>query len=150
MSCSEASDFAQRLFNELGLKLEVSAKESPTECLLDLSGNDAELLQAEGGELLQAVQHLVTQAFGRNLPEGQRIVCDVQGFRAIREAELRAMANFAAERVRNTGSPFMFGEMNSNERRIIHLTLAECTDLFTESIGEGSSRKVRVARKPAN
>ena len=150
MSCSEANEFLQTLFNELGLQLDVSVKESPTECLLDLSGNDAELLQAEGGELLQAVQHLVTQAFGRKLPEGQRIVCDVQGFRAIREAELRAMAKFAADRVRNSGAPFMFGEMNSNERRIIHLTLAECDDLFTESVGQGSGRKVRVARKPAN
>ena len=69
---------------------------------------------------------------------------------AIREAELRAMANFAAERVRNSGAPFMFGEMNSNERRIIPLSLADCTDLFTESVGEGAARKVRVARKPAN
>lgn len=150
MSCSEASNFVQTLFDQLGLKLEVSVKESPSECLLDLSGNDAELLQAEGGELLQAVQHLATQAFGRTLAEGQRLVCDVQGFRAIREAELRAMAKFAADRVRTSGAPFTFGEMNSNERRIIHLTLAEHEDLFTESVGEGAARKVRVARKPAN
>ena len=104
-------------------------------------------MQGEGGELLQAMQHLVNQAFGRMLPEGQRLVCDVEGFRATREAELRAMANLAAERVRSTGAPFVFGEMNSNERRIIHLTLAECEDLYTESVGDGSARKLRVARK---
>jgi spoIIIJ-associated protein len=114
-----------------------------------LSGPDAELLQVEGGELLQALQHLVNQAFGRMLPEGQRLVCDVEGFRATREAELRAMAKLAAERVRNTGAPFVFGEMSSNERRIIHLTLAECEDLFTESVGDGAARKLRVARKPS-
>ncbi len=148
-TCNEASKFLESLFEQIGLKLDVSPKESASECLLDLSGNDAELLQAESGELLQALQHLLTQAFGRKLPEGQRLICDVQGFRAIREAELRAMANFAADRVRNNGTPFLFGEMNANERRIIHLTLAECEDLFTESVGEGSARKVRVARKPA-
>jgi spoIIIJ-associated protein len=147
-TCTEAGKFLQSLFEATGLDLEVSVKQSPTECLLDLTGRDAELLQAEGAELLQAMQHLVTQSFGRKLPEGQRIVCDVQGFRATREAELRAMANLAAERVRTTGSPFVFGEMNSSERRIIHLTLAECDDLSTESIGEGSGRKVRVVRKP--
>jgi predicted RNA-binding protein Jag len=37
--------------------------------------------------------------------------------------------------------------MNSNERRIIHLTLAESEDLQTESVGEGSDRKVRVSLK---
>jgi len=62
--------------------------------------------------------------------------------------ELRAMANLAAERVRTTGAPFVFGEMNSNERRIIHLTLADCKDLATESAGEGPARKVRVVLRP--
>jgi spoIIIJ-associated protein len=146
--CGEAGSFLQSLFEGAGLDLEVSAKQSATECLLDLTGRDTELLQAEGGELLQAVQHLVTQAFGRKLPEGQRIACDVEGFRATREAELRAMANLAAERVRTTGTPFVFGEMTSNERRIIHLTLAECDDLRTESIGEGFGRKLQVVRRP--
>lgn len=145
--CSNAGSFLQSLFKSTGLDLEVSVKESDTECLLDLNGRDAGLLQAEGGELLQALQHLLNQAFGRKLRDGQRLVCDVEGFRATREAELRAMAKLAAERVRASGAPFVFGEMNSNERRIIHLTLAESSDLHTESVGEGSDRKLRVSLK---
>jgi predicted RNA-binding protein Jag len=44
----------------------------------------------------------------------------------------------------------MFGPMSANERRIIHLTLAESGDLHTESIGEGAERKLRVGlKKPA-
>jgi len=57
------------------------------------------------------------------------------------------MANLAADRVRSTGAPFVFGEMNSSERRIIHLTLAESEDLYTESVGDGPARKLRVALK---
>jgi spoIIIJ-associated protein len=146
-TCAKAGSFLDSLFQGTRLNIRVSISENPTECLLDLSGPDAELLQVEGGELLQAVQHLVNQAFGRTLPQGQRLVCDVEGFRATREAELRAMANLAAERVRTTGAPFVFGEMNSNERRIIHLTLAQCEDLYTESVGDGAARKLRVAPK---
>jgi len=142
-----AGNFLESLFTGTGLKVKVAVTETPTECLLDLSGPDAELLQVEGGELLQAVQHLVNQAFGRKLPEGQRLVCDVEGFRATREAELRKMANLAAERVRSSGVPFIFGEMNGSERRVIHLTLADCEDLYTESVGDGSARKLRVALK---
>jgi spoIIIJ-associated protein len=146
-ACTNAGNFLQTLFDSAGLKIGVSVVDTETECLLDFSGADAELLQVEGGEFLQAVQHLASQAFGRMLPEGQRLVCDVEGFRATREAELRAMAHHAADRVRTTGAPFVFGEMNSNERRIIHLTLAESEDLCTESIGDGSARKLRVAPK---
>lgn len=145
--CNNAGGFLQSLFHSTGLDLEVAVEETTSECLLDLSGPDAGLLQAEGGELLQALQHLLTQAFGRKLADGQRLVCDVEGFRATREAELRAMAKLAADRVRTSGVPFVFGEMNSNERRIIHLTLAESADLHTESVGEGSDRKLRVSLK---
>ena len=143
--CASAGSFLGSIFQGTGLNIKVAVTETPAECLLDLSGPDAELLQMEGGELLQAMQHLVNQAFGRILPDGQRIVCDVEGFRATREAELRAMANLAAERVRSTAVPFVFGEMNSSERRIIHLALAECEDLYTDSVGDGPARKLRVA-----
>ena len=146
-TCVAAGNFLESLFTGTGLNVKVAVTETPTECLLDLSGPDAEMLQVEGGELLQAVQHLVNQAFGRKLAEGQRLVCDVEGFRATREAELRKMANLAAERVRSSGVPFIFGEMNGSERRVIHLTLADCEDLYTESVGDGSARKLRVALK---
>jgi len=146
-ACTNAAGFLESLFESTRLNLKVTATESSAECLLDLSGPDSGLLQADGGELLQALQHLLAQAFGRKLAEGQRIVCDVEGFRATREAELKKMALHAADRVRSTGAPFVFGEMNSNERRIIHLTLAEAEDLSTESIGEGSARRVRVGPK---
>ncbi len=149
-ACTNAGSFLESIFQGTGLNIKVAVTETPAECLLDLSGPDAELLQIEGGELLQAMQHLVNQAFGRMLPDGQRLVCDVEGFRATREAELRAMANHAADRVRATGAPFVFGEMNSSERRIIHLTLAECEDLYTESVGDGAARKLRVALKSSS
>jgi len=146
-NCTNAAKFLESLFESAGLSLQVTSQENPAECLMDISGSDSELLQTEGGELLLAIQHLLNQAFGRTAPEGQRIVCDVEGFRATREAELRAMANLAAARVRESRVPFVFGEMNASERRVIHLTLAECEDLYTESVGEGYARKLRVALK---
>jgi spoIIIJ-associated protein len=146
-NCTSAAKFLESLFESAGLSLYVTSQENSTECLMDISGADSELLQTEGGELLLAIQHLLNQAFGRTAPEGQRIVCDVEGFRATREAELRAMANLAAARVRESRVPFVFGEMNASERRVIHLTLAECEDLYTESVGEGYARKLRVALK---
>ena len=146
-TCQKACAFIQSVFDGAGLKLRVSVKESPAECVLDVDGPDAELLQSEGGELLEAMQHLANQVFGRALPEGQRLFCDVNSFRATREAELRAMAQHAAQRVRSTGAEFLFAPMNANERRIIHLTLAESDDLSTESVGEGAQRKLRVTLK---
>jgi len=143
----QASEFLQSLFDGSDLQLSVTVKPGLTGPVLDLDGRDAELLQSQTGELLEALQHLVNQIFGRNLENGERLVCDVRGFRATREAELQAMANLAANRVRETGIAFTFEPMNANERRIIHLTLAESADLFTESVGEGADRKLRIGLK---
>ena len=130
-----------------GLELRVDVKHGIAGEVLDIEGKDSELLQAQAGELLEALQHLLNQVFGRSLTGSARLVCDVNGFRATREAELQAMANLAANRVRQTGMPFTFEPMSANERRIIHLTLADSPDLFTESVGEGSDRKLRIGPK---
>jgi spoIIIJ-associated protein len=143
-TCEQAGKFLESVFERSEISLQVSIQEESERCVLDLDGHDSELLQAEGGEVLEALQHLVNQAFGRTLPKGHRLVCDVHGFRATREAELRAMALHAADRVRSTGAAFTFGAMNANERRIIHLTLADNDDILTESVGEGSDRKLRI------
>ncbi len=144
-NCEQPAEFLRSIIASANLALEVSAEEVAEGCRLNLEGPDADLLISQGGELLEALQHLVNQVFIRELPRGQRVVCDAEGFRATREAELRAMAKHAAERVRSTGAPFMFGPMTANERRIIHLALGDEGDLSTESIGEGQARKLKVS-----
>ena len=149
-SCEQPAEFLRSIIETSSLSLNVAVEESDEGCRLNIDGSDSDLLISQGGELLEALQHLVNQAFIRELPKGQRVVCDAQGFRATREAELRAMAKHAAERVRSTGAPFMFGPMTANERRIIHLTLVDESDLFTESVGEGQARKLKVSHKKSN
>ncbi len=51
-------------------------------------------------------------------------------------------AGVAAEKVRQTGTPFHFAPMSSRERRMVHLALRDQTDLRTESDGEGFNRCV--------
>jgi spoIIIJ-associated protein len=146
-TCSEAQQFLSDVFKGIGCEFQITVAEADSGCLLNIDGPDNSLLLNEGGELLEALQHLVNQAFGRALPRGERIVCDVDNFRATREAELRAMARHAAERVRSTSTPFTFGPMEASERRVIHLFLAEETDLHTESVGDGAARRLKVTLK---
>ena len=143
----QSQDFLNSIFSSANLDLHAAAVEAEGGCVLNIDGADASLLRSEGGELLDALEHLVNQSFARNLLPGERFICDVQNYRAVRETELRAMARHAAERVRQSGVPFTFGPMNSNERRIIHMELAEEENLHTESIGEGNARRLKVSLK---
>jgi spoIIIJ-associated protein len=148
-ACTQAQDFLNAIFEGAALELRASIDTEESGCFLNIEGADASLLLSEGGELLEALQHILNQAFGRVLPKEERIVCDVENFRATREAELRAMARHAAERVRSTGIPFTFGAMNPNERRVIHMALSIEEDLHTESVGEGNARRLKVTKKPS-
>lgn len=148
-ACIQAQDFLNAIMEGAGLELRAQVDEKESGCFLNIEGADASLLLNEGGELLEALQHILNQVFVRVLPKEERIICDVENFRATREAELRAMARHAAQHVRSTGIAFTFGPMNPNERRVIHMALATEEDLYTESVGEGNARRLKVSHKPS-
>ena len=146
-TCAKAEYLLNSIFESAGFDVRASAVVSEAGCLVAIEGSDNGLLLNQGGELLDALQQILNQALGRALPKGQRIICDANNYRAAREAELRAMAQHAARQVRATSSAFVFGPMEPSERRVIHLSLAAEDDLVTESVGEGSGRRLRVSLK---
>ena len=146
-TCQNAEKFLSEIVNDLGFNLSVSAKWTDEGCLLDLSGDDAHFALAENGEMLDAFEVLLFQAYGRELDREHRIVVDAEGFRQTRKSELKAMAHFAADQVRKSGRPFTFGVLSSTERRVIHLTLQTEEDLATESVGDGRDRRLQVRLK---
>jgi spoIIIJ-associated protein len=145
--CQKAQDFLTEIVTDLRFNLTVSAEWSNEGCLLNLQGADIPFLLSENGEMLDALETLLFQIYGKNLERSERFVCDADGFRKTRRAELQAMARFAAQSVRKNNKPFAFGKLNSTERRIIHLALQEETDLITFSVGEGKDRRLEVSLK---
>lgn len=143
-TCENAKDFLGDLISDMRFDLTVKASWTEEGCLLDLSGEDSHYALTENGELLDAFEVILFQAFGRDLDREHRFVVDAEGFRQTRKAELHAMARFAADQVRKNGRPFTFGVLNSTERRIIHMTLQKEEDLFTESVGDGRERRLQV------
>ena len=79
--------------------------------------------------------------------DGQHMVftVDVEGYRRRREDQLVKLAERMADQVERTGKPVMLEPMPANERRIIHLTLAEDQTVQTSSVGEGEERQVSIS-----
>ena len=146
-TCQKAEEFLKEILSDMRFDLRVSSELSDEGCVLNLVGGDAPLLLTENGEMLDAFETLLFQIYGRELDRSQRFVCDADGFRKSRKAELQAMARFAAQNVRKNDRPFTFGVLNSTERRVIHLTLQEEDDLITESVGTGRDRRLQVRLK---
>jgi len=143
-TCEQAKGFLAELMSEMRFDLDVSAEWNDEGCLLNLSGRDTHFALAENGEMLDALEVVLFQAFGRELDREHRFVVDADGFRQTRKSELHAMARFAGDQVRKNGRPFTFGVLNSTERRVIHLALQQEEDLTTESVGDGRDRRLQV------
>jgi spoIIIJ-associated protein len=146
-TCQNAEKFLSELVTDLRFDLSVSSEWTDDGCFLNLNGKDVPFLLNENGEMLDAFEVLLFQIYGREIDRTQRFICDADGFRQTRKAELQAMARFAAQNVRKNGRPFTFGKLNATERRIIHLTLQEENDLLTESVGVGRDRRLQVRLK---
>ena len=142
--CENARGFLEGILTELHFDLAATSSWTEEGCVIDLSGSDTHLALLENGELLDALEILLFQIYGREIERQHRFIVDADGFRQTRKAELHAMARFAADQVRKNGRPFTFGVLNSTERRIIHMTLQKEEDLFTESVGDGRDRRLQV------
>ena len=144
---TQIAGFVQNVVNAMGAALSVNVEETPEGTRINLEGEDGGVLVRRGGEGLQALQHIVATAFRKQLGDDNRIVIDCNGFRKDKDAELRQMARFIAEKARSSGMPQEMGPLNPYERRIVHLAIAEDPTVTSESIGDAFMKTVIIATK---
>src|SRR5436190_7326141 len=126
-------EFVQQILTAMGLSLEVSIEETPDNTRLNLSGEGADVLLKRKGEALDALQVIVNTAYRRDARGERHYVVDALGFRKDKDAELRQMAQFLMEKAKTTGAPQEIGPLNPYARRIVHLAVAEDTEMSSES-----------------
>ena len=102
------------------------------------------------GEALYALNHIVRrivevpkEAGVENAVESN-ILIDINGFQKKRVESIRAIAHMMGERARYFKSSIEVDPMSAFERRIVHEFLSSATDLKTESVGAGSTRRVVI------
>jgi spoIIIJ-associated protein len=139
--------FLQSVVDAMGMTLQARIEETPEAARINLEGEDGGLLVRSGGQGLQALQHLVATAFRKQLGDDSRIVVDCNGFRKDKDAEIRQMARFVAEKARTSGVPQEMGPLNPYERRIVHMAIAEDPSVSSESIGDAFMKTVIISAR---
>ena len=112
--------------------------------ILDIQGQDLGILIGRRGETLSALQYLVRVIVARQLARGVNLLVDVEGFRIRREAQLSQLAQRMAQQAVQSSTTVTLEPMPANERRLVHIALRDNADVHTESVGEGSRRKVTI------
>ena len=143
-------EILETLIKHLDFEAEVRLSGEGSETVLNVAGTSPEAAEELGsligrrGERLQAIQHLVNLMLSRKLGEWARVTVDIEEYRGRREAQLRALARKAGERVRETGRAVQLEPMTALERRWVHMELQDAPGIATESAGEEPDRRVVV------
>ncbi|MFZ9269337.1 MAG: RNA-binding cell elongation regulator Jag/EloR [Candidatus Limnocylindrus sp.] len=143
-------EILETLIKHLDFEAEVRLSGEGSETVLNVAGTSPEAAEELGsligrrGERLQAIQHLVNLMLSRKLGEWARVTVDIEEYRGRREAQLRALARKAGERVRETGRAVQLEPMTALERRWVHMELQGAPGIATESAGEEPERRVVV------
>jgi spoIIIJ-associated protein len=140
-----AKEACQAIVAAMGYEgVEVRAESLPGEARLELIGEECPALIGHRGDILDALQHIVSKMANRQAGTRTSIVVDTEGWRAQRQGNLEELAVSLARKVKETGKPAAMSPMNAHDRRIVHLLLENDTDLRTKSAGDGPMRKVVI------
>ncbi len=110
----------------------------------EIDGEDAGLLIGRKGQTMRSLQFITTMISSNKLEDQVRIDLDVAGYKSRRYDSLANLAYKVAEQVVDTGNSITLEPMPANERRIIHVTLADDQRVSSVSSGRGDSRKVTI------
>jgi spoIIIJ-associated protein len=106
---------------------------------------DGDLLNGRQGETRQALQHLLNRFLNKGDGSRYHLQLEVNDYWQRREVELAELAKQMAEDAVSRNAEVVTGYMNSQERRMIHVTLKEDARVRTFSLGDGMLKRVAVA-----
>ena len=113
-----------------------------------LKVEEPKMLIGEGGQTLFDIQHILKLMIRKKIAEPFYLSLDINEYKKTKEDYLRDLAQTTADEVILLKKPKELPSMPASERRVIHMALADRSDIDSESIGEGLDRRVVIQPKP--
>lgn len=139
-----AQEFLTGLLKAAELEAEVTSSVDGEAAVVEVSGEAMGVLIGRRGQTLDAVQELTRTAVQHRLKARVRVVVDIEGYRARRQASLADYATAMAERAKARGTEIELEPMSAYERKIVHTAVAEVPGASSYSEGDEPQRKVII------
>lgn len=149
-SVIEARKVLETLVKHLGLDAKVKTMPSTGNngpVTLNLEGEDLGVLIGRRGQTLASLQYITRLIVSEKTKVWPAINVDVAGYKKRRYEALNKLAFRLADQVKTTKRSINLEPMPPDERRAIHVALANHPDVTTQSIDEGEKRKVVIMFK---
>lgn len=143
---NEALKTLENIIGLMNLKCDCFLQETEDEYKINVSGEDVGYLIGRRGDVLDAVQYLVSLIVNKDKKDGEykKVVIDSEGYRDKRIETLKALANRLAGKAVREGKVVKLEPMNPSERRVIHSELQNFDGITTESKGEEPKRFINI------
>ena len=102
------------------------------------------MLIGEKGQTLFELQHILKLMLRKKIAEPFYLALDINEYKKNKEEYLRDLAQTTADEVVLLKKQKELPPMPSAERRVIHVALANRTDVTSESLGDGPDRRVVI------
>lgn len=148
-----AFDLLNQMLVHLGIEAEIDLTwsddpdDSEPALILNVVGDDLGILIGRNGETLSSIQYLIRLMVNQELHRWKNIVVDIDGYKQRRAEQLSQLAHRLAEQVVSSGRPASLEPMPASERRLVHIALRDHEQVYTESTGEDTRRKVQILLK---
>lgn len=135
------------LLNAMGITAEVETGTFNDQPYLNIISTDHAILIGRGGENLRSLQYIVNLIIKHNLKDSPFVVVDVAGYKKERSQKIAVIAKEAADKAVSTSRDVRLKPMNSYERRLVHMHLAENPEVETSSEGEEPHRTIVIKKR---
>ena len=144
-----AKKYLEDILSFFGLNTEVHA--SADDEVIELQVPSTHLngfLIGQRGETLRSIQFMIATTLKNHEAVLNRVNVDVADYKKQRYDRLAEQTREWIESVRSGDEAKHLEPMNAAERRIVHQTVSEYSDIETRSEGEGRSRHVVLTKRP--
>jgi spoIIIJ-associated protein len=141
-----ATDFLQGVLERMGIQADIDVNEAEDKIVLEIQTSDPEVVIGRKGQVVDALQHLVSKVVYRERAgeKGKPIVVDSGGYRDKHVLRLQSLAQRMGEKALATQTIVELSPMSAHDRRIVHMAIAAIEGLSSRSEGEGDDRHILV------
>jgi spoIIIJ-associated protein len=137
--------FLSRVLDELGLAGNIRISEGPEQLSAEINGEDMGIFIGRRGQTIDAVEYLASIAVFSGAHPRRRVELDAEGYKDRRRRQIEQVALRKADEAAKRGRPVQLAPMTPAERKIVHLTLRDRTDVATASQGREPNRSVVIS-----
>lgn len=139
----------QTFFKKASFPVEIKNLSAQNETLaLELESSEPRILIGERGQTLLEIQKLLRVILVRKLNKFFYLDLDVNNYKRKKIEYLKEISRDLADEVALTKEEKILPPMPAYERRIVHLELANRSDVTSQSIDEGEKRRVVIRSYP--